>query len=294
MRRVLSFSPVIRPGKPGLILIPVLLGLLASAACGGKIYLVRSLDLPRAIVIDGDAGDWSGALSYVDKDHLFVGFINDRDDLYICLNKESDRDAAGPARPGGWTIWFDPAGGAHEAFGLRIGPVGGPAGREPGEPDGQPPPSEGGVELQWLGPGGNVLRQLSPEEAAKLGLEVSEERSGGADILEMKIPLRQSEGHPFAVGAEPGGLVGVGFFSYKPEGRGPRRVHPGGMEGGLPGGRTGGGMVGETGGRGGGWRGGMLPNMNPDLSKAVKLWARVRLLASDAPARSKVLDLGLE
>jgi hypothetical protein len=312
MRPLSSFSPVIRPGKPGLILFPLLAALLTASACGGRIYLVTSLSLPHAIVVDGDAGEWSGALSYVANDHFLVGFVNDSDDLFVCLNKEDD-EGTKPGRMSGWTVWFDPAGGTQKAFGLRIGPAGGPAEKErgdrraapggdgqpekrpAGEPSGQAPPdkqarpAEGGIEVQWLGPQGDVLRRFSPEAASELGLEVGESRSGGSFVLEMKIPLKGSDGHPFAIGAGPDGLIGVGFFSYEPQGRGGRRgsgLEGEGGRGGMPGG-----MPGGMGGRGGGMHGGMRPNMNPDIAKAVKVWTRVRLLRSDAPGRSKVLAL---
>jgi hypothetical protein len=320
MPRLSSLSPVIRPGKPGLILFPLLAALFAATACAGKIYVVTSLSLPQAIAVDGDAEEWSGALSYVAQAGLFVGFVNDRDNLYICLNKEEEEEA-GPARAGGWTVWFDPAGGTQKAFGLRIGPAEGPFERNPGdrrtepgrdvapengragEPPGQAPqgeqapPTERSIEVQWIGASGDVLRRFSPEAAAELGLEVAEGRAGGAFVLELKIPLRESEGHPFAIGAGPDGLVGVGLFSYKPERRGERGGRGGGMgggRGGLPGGMPGGGMSGGLEGGRGGWRGAMRPNMNPDIAKTVKVWTRVRLLRSDAPGRSKVLDVTFE
>ena len=296
MRPLASFSPVIRPGKPGLLFIPLLMAQLLATACGGRVYLATSLILPHAIVVDGDAEEWSGALSYVAKDHLFVGFVNDRDNLFICLSKE-DEGGSGPARMGGWTVWFDPAGGTRKVFGLRIGPTGGPAEGEARDErgehaqEGRTPSLEGTGEIQWIGPRGDVLRQLSRGAAAELGLEVAESRSGGSDVLEIKMPLKVTEEHPLGIGAGPDDAVGVGFFSYRPEDRNRRGGRPGGGEGG---GMTGGLGGDRMGGPGGGWRGGLPPNMNPDISKDVKVWPRVRLFRSDKPGRSMVLDLILE
>ena len=246
--------------------------LITAWGCAGRVYLVTSLAPRHAIAIDGDAEDWNGALSYVAKDRLFVGFMNDRDNLFIGLTREGE-GRPGPARPEPWTIWFDPAGGTKRTFGLRIAP-GEPPGpeRDEGEAPG------GAAELEWLGPGGNVVRRFSTEAAAEMGLEVREGRAGGASVLEIKIPLRASEGRPFAVGVKGSeAVVGVGIFSSRPDllgrPRGPEGM--GGRPGGVPGGVGGGAAIG---GPEGGMRGAMRPNLDPDLSKPVKVWARVRLL----------------
>jgi len=257
------------------LLLPLLI---AAWACAGRIYLVPSFAPRHAIVVDGDAEDWNGALSYVAKDRLFVGFINDRDDLFIVLTREGD-GRPGSARPEGWTVWFDPSGGTRKSFGLRMAP-GGPPSPERGEGEGP----GGATELEWLGPGGNVLRRFSTEAAAEMGLEVGEGQAGGAHVLEIRIPLRASEGRPFAVGATGGnGIVGVGFFSSRADltgrPRGPEGI--GGRPGGVPGGVGGGAAMG---GPEGGMRGALRPNMNPDLSKPVKVWTRVRLLGTNDPA----------
>ncbi len=266
--------------------------LLLAAGCGGRVYLVTSLSLPRAIVVDGDAADWAGALSYVAKDQLFVGFVNDRDDLFLCMTREEAGGPA-PAPMGGWTVWFDPAGGTKKAFGLRVAPLGGPSGEKPRESEevkegDQGAPKERDLEIQWIGPQGNVLRRFAPEDAAGEGLEVREGHSGRSFVLEIKIPLERSARHPIAVGAAPGDLIGVGFFSNRAEGNGERGGRGGAGRpaggGGPPGGLGGGAMGGP-----GGWRGAMPPNLNPDIAKEVKVWTRVRLVQSGQPGRATVL-----
>lgn len=177
---------------------------------------------------------------------------------------------------GGWTVWLDPSGDSKKALGIRIVPPSGP-------PEGRP--SEDGAEnLEILGPRENILRILSSEEATKEGLEVRTGLSGGSFVLEIRIPLEASEQHPFAVGAGPDGLVGVGFFSNPLDRKDRRPGQPGG--GGIP-------SAGGIGAVGGptGMRGAMPPNMNPDISKDVKVWTRVRLRQSDQPGRSMVLGL---
>lgn len=298
MRPLSSLSPVVRPGRPGLIFIPLIAALLFSAGCGGKVYLVTSLRPAQAIVIDGNADDWTGALSYVAKDQLFVGFVNDRETLSICLTRE---EGGGPSagRMGGWTVWFDPAGGTRKTHGIRIARLGPtqdkrkPA-EEPAEPEQGDEGSlaEPGSEIQWIGPGGDVLRRFTPDDAAKLGLEVREGRTGGAYVLEIRVPLGTSASHPLAIGDGPDGVVGVGFFSERagrndgPGGMGGGAGRPGGA-GGIPGGMSGG----AVGGARGGWRGAMEPNLEPDVAKGVKVWTRVRLTSSGRPEPSTLLEL---
>ncbi|MGB8959642.1 MAG: hypothetical protein WCC00_11605 [Candidatus Aminicenantales bacterium] len=292
---------VIKPvGRPEFF--PVVLAFLLATSCGGRVYLVSSLGPAQAIVVDGNMDDWSGALSYVAKDHLFVGFVNDRDDLFICMTKETS-EGRGPGRMGGWTIWIDPAGGSRKTMGIRIVPPGGPPEERPsgegperrpvekpaeGEQGGQPLTTDRGADLEILGPGGNVLRKLSMEAAAKEGLEVGSGFSGGSFVLEVKIPLEVSEGHPIAVGAGPGGVIGIGFLSSRADRKDRRAGQPGGEMGGggVPGARGVGAMGGPS-----GMRGAMPPNMNPDISKDIKVWTRVRLNQSDRPGRSTVLGL---
>ncbi|MGZ5468526.1 MAG: hypothetical protein ACXW2H_05220 [Candidatus Aminicenantales bacterium] len=281
---------------------PLVLAFLLATSCGGRVYLVSSLGPAHAIVVDGNMDDWSGALSYVAKDHLFVGFVNDHNDLFICLTKETS-EGRGPGRMGGWTVWIDPAGGSRKTMGIRIAPPGGPQEERPseegperrpvekpaeGEPGGQPLTIDRGADLEILGPSGNVLRKLSPEAAAKEGLEVGTGFSGGSFVLEVKIPLKASEGHPIAVGAGPSGQVGIGFLSSRADRKDRRAGQPGGEMGGgrVPGARGVGAMGGPS-----GMRGALPPNMDPDISKDIKVWTRVRLNQSEQPGRSTILGL---
>ena len=197
----------------------------------------------HAIVVDGNMDDWSGALSYVAKDHLFVGFVNDHNDLFICLTKETS-EGRGPGRMGGWTVWIDPAVGSGRrwASGSPHGPPEaggrqrkGRAGRS------KSPRRESRAASQVTIDRGADLRssaqrecfeKLSPEAAAKEGLEFGTGFSGGSFVLEVKIPLKASEGHPMAVGAGPGAQVGIGFLSSRADRKDERAGQPGGEMGG--------------------------------------------------------------
>jgi hypothetical protein len=297
--------------KPGLtfFLLLILAGVLAAGASGGQVYLISSLGPPHAIVVDGTTEDWTGALSYVKKDQLFVGFVNDREDLFICLTKETGERSPGAAMAG-LTVWLDPRGGSKKTLGIRLAGTEGPpegwperrpsrkpekqAKDEPaGQEIGEKPPAEIEGEIEILGPNGDVLIRLSPQEAAEEGLEVKSGISGGSFVLEVRIPLNASDRHPYAVGAGSDGIVGVGFIASR-TGQGGR---PGERRGGvgMPGGTGGiGGTMGGRSGMGGGMRGAMPANMNPDLGKTFKVWMRVRLHQTDQPARSTLLGVAAD
>jgi hypothetical protein len=316
MKPLSSIPHPVRPGNPpGLILLISAAVVLMSARCGGRIYLVNSLPPTRAIAVDGDAEDWTNALSYVSSAHIFVGFVNDRDDLYVCMTKEVEE--ARPRAPfgamGGLTVWIDPSGGTEKRMGIRLGGGGRPpeerqdreARRRPeeepsarGAGEGRPPGMAEGLEI--IGPNGNVLKKMSFEEASTAGLEVKTVLSGGSFVLEMKIPLKATDVLPMAVGSGDGGVVGVGFLSSRSgekgrpgrppgEDTGGRGGYPGG--GGMPGGMGGIGGMGGMGGRGGGMGGGRRPNMNPDIQKNLKVWTKVKLNTSAEPRRALVLEI---
>jgi hypothetical protein len=201
---------------------------------------------------------------------------------------------------GGLTVWFDPAGGRNKSFGIRF-PVREKAPKEPGRKTGEPP-AEGGLEPTDIPPGpamtGSVVEIIPSEKGAPRrvgleaagGIEVSIEPSSGFLVYELKIPLVRSEAVPLAVGASPGGVVGIGFETGKIDRRiGPRPEsvgRPGGVDTPPMGGPAGGGM-----GRG---RGGMGPgggrDMEPDLPKDLKLWAFVRLASSKTGGGAQMIS----
>jgi hypothetical protein len=249
-------------------------------------------------------------LSYVAKDQLFVGFVNDREDLFICLTKETGERRPGAAMAG-LTVWLDPRGGSKKTLGIRLagaeGPQEGGSERRPArkperqakdEPAdqqmGEKAQMEPGGDIEILGPNGDVLRSLSPQLAGEEGIEVKSGFSGGSFVLEVRIPLNASDRHHYAVGAGSDGIVGVGFIASR-TGQGDRRGGPpGGM--GSPGGMggVGGTMGGRSGGMVGGMRGAMPPNMNPDIGKTFKIWTRVRLHQTEQPTRSMILGVAAE
>lgn len=119
-------------------------------------------------------------------------------------------------------------------------------------------------------------------EEAK-GIEVKAVPSSGLLIYELKIPLVQTEQHPFAVGAQPGKTIGVGFETAKfdPSQMRQRRA------GGTPGGR---GMPPMGGGRSRGGMGGMGEfGRGPQMSESLKIWAKIKLALGQSNQATELL-----
>lgn len=279
-----------------------MIGTLAFTSGGCRSFSTFSIESRppgHEIVIDGHSDDWAGLTYTIGDGEVSLGFQNDGANLYLCLltgNEALRKQIMG----GGLTIWFDPAGGRNKSFGIRF-PVRERArqgtGRRPEEPA-----VEGGQEPSETSPGpgaaASVLEIIPSEKGAPRrldleaagGIEVSVEPSSGFLVYELKIPLVRSEAVPFAVGASPGGVVGIGFETGKIDRKiGPRPEsagRPGGVDTPPMGGPAGGGM-----GRG---RGGMGPgggrDMEPDLPKDLKLWAFVRLASSKTGGEARMLS----
>ncbi len=240
----------------------------------------------REITIDGENKDWLGAMYYFEDDNISAGVLNDESFLYICMIAEEPRLTA-QIMGQGLTFWFDPDGGKEKAFGVKF-PLGmqDREGEEmPMRPREEEPDQEKTREffknsldeLEILGPRKDEKRRIQVKDLK--GIEVAIDPSGGLLIYELKVPLLHSEDHPYAIGAKPGDVVGIGIevakmdlsaIRKKMEGRG-----PGGM--GMPGGRGGGpGGMGMPGGR------------MPQLPKGLKIWVAVKL-ASESGSGSESL-----
>ncbi len=263
--------------------------LLAAAACGGKVYVVTSVPPPNKIVVDGVAEEWQGALSFIEDEELFVGFINDHTYLYVCLKSGDERSPARLMRQG-LTVWFDPGGGNKKVLGIKY-PIGGPSGgrdRQGMMPESDESqermPSRLPAELEILRSDTEFPETMTLEQARKEGLEVKASVTTGSFMYELKIPLAISEGRTVAVGAQPNVVVGILFETGKLD---MSRM------GGRPSGGMGGGMGGARGGMGGspGRMGGGRPGMMPDIPEPIKIRARVQLVPVDKTSPSLLLNL---
>jgi len=244
---------------------------LLNGCSNGKLEL-NSDWRDREITIDGKNADWLGAMLFFEEDNISVGLLNDDNFLYICMIAEDQFIRAQVMRQG-FTLWFDPDGGKEKIFGIKY-PVGMKASERGMGRDEQnleracEVPRRPMNELEILGPGKDEVKKMLIEEAK--GIEINIEFSSGMLVYELKVPLIQSEHHPYAIGAEAGSSVGIGLETTKIE----RPDMSSGMSG--EGGRGGptGGMRGGAGGRG------MPGGRRPQMRNPLKIWAVVQLASN--------------
>jgi hypothetical protein len=219
------------------------------------------------VMIDGNAGEWERVPSYAEKQRFTVSAQHDSEYLYLCLTT-ADQGLQMQLNGAGLIVWFDPNGGTKKVFGINF-----PLGRHGGEP-----PS-----MDILGPDEGDRYRLSTVEHSGIQVKIGrgEQRSLA---YELKVPLRNSKSHVYAVGARPGVPVGIGIVTpdtkreMKREGS-DRSGPPEGMEGGHggPPGGMGGGSGGPPGGRGGG-PGGRGPGGGPgERPEPLDFWMKVTL-----------------
>ncbi len=249
--------------------------------CGGLTLDSNWRD--REIIVDGIHDEWEGGLTYIEKEHVSVGLLNDDEYMYICLVTR-DRDIRRRVIQSGFTLWFDPDGSKDKTFGIRY-PLGmiemgrRMRGRGEGRDDEtlRENFAESLREIEILGPDKDDRRRLSVAEVT--GIEIRIRISNEMLVYETKVPLIQNDQHPYAIGAGSGQLIGVGLETAKFDREAMRERMAGGPGGGR---RPGGGMGGGgRGGMGGGRRG----SGRPQIPEQFKLWASVQLASENFAVR---------
>lgn len=243
--------------------------------CGNSKLELNSNWRDREITVDGKNADWLGAMLFFEEDNISVGLLNDENFFYICLIAEDQFIRTQMMRQG-FTLWFDPDGGKEKTFGIKY-PLGMQANGRSMRRDEQSmersrqAPRRRMIELEILGPGKDEVKKMPIAEAK--GIDIIVEFSSGMLVYELKVPLIQSEQHPYAIGAEAGSSVGIGLEMPKME----KSDMRGQMSGGRGGGGPSGGMRGGAGGRGmpGGGR-------SPQKRQPLKIWAVVQLASNNS------------
>jgi hypothetical protein len=283
------------PNKAGLIWPAAVLPILAwsLAGCGSvRTFQIESRAPERPVVIDGKADDWAGHLFVLEGRKISLGFLNDRDSLYLCLRTDDSAMERQFLRSG-LTVWFDPKGGKKKVLGIRY-----PVGLTPGERRmwrGQEPEDvEQPVEFEGNLSDLKIFRQgqSEPESldiAEVKGLEIRASTAGKHFVYELKVPLAPAGQDSLGLGARPGATIGIGFETGRFDlGSLPRR--PSGMIGGT-GGMPPTGTFGGFGGRGGLGRGGRLRPNEPQIPEELKVWAIVLLGSGETAAPATVQSL---
>lgn len=191
-------------------LVIVLASLAGLHASGAK---QTSAWVDHVYTIDGSDDDWKGLTAPAGKGHVALGFANDGDWLYVCLLARHDATSRQIASTG-LIVWLDAEKGKKNAFGIRFPSArstAGPSGGRDGER------ASGPIEIDVLGPGRNKSRTVVLGQSG--GIQVRATMHEDVFVFELKVPLRQSDFHPYAIGVEPGQIVRATFET--PEYRGP-------------------------------------------------------------------------
>ncbi|MDZ7288401.1 MAG: hypothetical protein ONB44_00525 [candidate division KSB1 bacterium] len=235
------------------------------------------------IKVDGSEVEWTEAITYLEKEKLGFGIKNDSTALYLCL--KFDREIQRQAMMYGFTIWFDPSGKNKKAFGIRF-PIGMMNYDDESMLDPMLPVEDGGGrqrqfaemlrEVEVLGPGKDDRNRFS--SAGSFNILAAASESPSELVCELKIPLQSAPGRPYAIGAELGQTLSVGFEmgEWNRDKMRERMRRAGGVR--PPGGFPPGSMPPGGGMRGGGRPGGGPPG-ETRMPKAFKIWLRVNLAA---------------
>ncbi|HCV41868.1 MAG TPA: hypothetical protein DGH68_00165 [Bacteroidetes bacterium] len=212
------------------------------------------------VTVDGNANEWGSGLTNLKDTKVFLGVRNDQDFVYLCLTS-ADRQFRRQVIGTGLTLWFESEDGQRVGDLYPIGMAG--QGRQPSfNPDETPGSDEREriaqqalQDLEILGPGKDDKNLFSIVQSPGISVKVGGSQESGA--YELKVPLRKSTEHPYAVEAAAGSTLKISIATGKfdpgsrPGGTGEGRHGDGG--GGRPhgGGMSGGGMHEGGGGNGG-------------------------------------------
>ncbi len=176
----------------------MLLVVVLGTPVGAKGKLVSGW-LDRDISIDGELDEWRDALVYFSSVDAFVGVFNDESNLYFCLYSQSPELSNQFATDGlRLKIEGKNSGVFVVHFPRPTGQSGPRTGARRGERDRAPASTDAiGLEV----PGQRDLVVVSAGGDAGLEARVSHRRSF---VYELKVPLTEGAGHPWAPGLFPG------------------------------------------------------------------------------------------
>jgi hypothetical protein len=267
----------------GLLLIIVLV----STGCGG--LNLGSVWRTEPVTIDGIPLEWKGATTWVENPNVTIGVKNDDEYLYLCLASPV-REIAAQIAMRGFIVWLDPEGKKGKTFGVRcpVGPAMGTG--KPKELSEVTRDRDKFMDMivERLKGAGSVLEILGPDEDSSVrltageapGLDVAVGYYEGRVVYELKVPFHRDDEHPFAIGGNGKGRIGVGFVTPEIK-RDEMMSHAdgerpaGGMMGGAPWGDA---PAGDEMG------GGPPPGRGPGtIQQAVDIWGKITLATAAMP-----------
>jgi hypothetical protein len=290
IKKLAEFKSFLIPGAAwGPAAAAVLIAWSVAGCNSAKIFQIESRLPEHQILIDGKADDWAGRLFIVEGQKVSLGFLNDRNCLYVCLRTD-DGGMQRQLLNAGLTVWFDPGGGRKKVLGIKY-PVGLSSeeqkmwkGEEP-EESGAPTEFGGNLtDVEIYRPGSSEPEGLDIADVH--GIELKAATAGKSFVYELKVPLAQTGSDAIGLGAPAGASIGIGFetgkFDLNSLPRRPSRVVGG--AGGMP-------PAGGYGGTGTVMQPGRLRPNEPEIPEELKIWAAVQLSSGGQPAPAKVQSL---
>jgi len=260
---------------------PVLLILLNG--CSGGLKLTSDWQQGE-MNIDGSDSEWQRGL-YYDKESDFVYDVRNDDKYVYIFLKTQNRFTQMQIMVRGLTVWFDREGGKNQEFGVQY-----PMSRQETRTGFSPDSNEEKLptfldqafpELEIIGPTKEDIQRFSALEAP--GIRVKLGRTRETLVYELRVPLKKTSEHPFAIEPISGSRIGIEFETgeFKPEqSKGGMRVgsrHNRGEEMGEGNPAEGGGTGGRR-SRDGGDKGARFGNT--EKTKQIELWLSVLLSKS--------------
>jgi hypothetical protein len=247
------------------------------AGCSSSLQLTSRWSNSN-VKIDGVDSEWRDALTYARASDASLGVKNDTDYLYVCFTT-SNRQRQVQMLAFGCTAWFSQEGKEERFFGIHF-PLGGQfqalrlLTQENATEELQQLIQASQRDLELVGPAETDRRRVMDRQAA--GIEARLAYSEETFVYELKVPLRKTVDHPFAIGTGDLHTISVGFET------GQIRTTPGGQQ-------TSPSMMstpsrGRRGGRSGGGASSSAGRMGSERLERLSLWATVQLASSAAPA----------
>jgi hypothetical protein len=196
----------------------------AGAAHAGDTVLTSTWR-DRDITIDGSSTEWEDLLQYIQNSPNALAVCNDSDYLYMCFaigDSLTERQVVTL----GLTVWLDPRGGIDQSFGVHY-PLGAattafhredaPEAEDVGTYAATPTPQQRrtrmfekmSTDMEIIGPDSGVVNKFPAPGAKDVSVAIGHTLSG--TVYELKIPLRETIDHPYAVGVDSSIEIGFGL-----------------------------------------------------------------------------------
>jgi hypothetical protein len=202
---------------PFFLLFPSLL-IVAFSGCRETKF--ESVWSERAVVVDGRYSEWTAPLQYFDRPSMYMGFRNDRDNLYIMI-KTVDRRAQIKVLRLGLTVWFDPPDpkgkvwGVHYPLGMEHPGISIRGVEAPGELSDvqrkQVAEMLGGFEIREKGVEAGVRVRTQAADSSGYGVQAAVRDTSDVIVYELKVPLRGDGRSPYAAIPDAKGRVRLRF-----------------------------------------------------------------------------------